>query len=134
MPNYGTVPQSGLGSGVGPTEMFPGDTIVLFGTLVAGVVTGESPTAPQQSIAVARGMGSTGVPAGIVFQVQAASGTVEILGSNIDTPAQWTLAATAPLYTQTSAANGFYADVGNFLFYSALLTTGTGPVIVIAQR
>jgi hypothetical protein len=134
MPNYGTVPQSGLGSGVGPTEIFPGDTMVLFGTNVDGVLTGESPTAPQQSIAITRGMGSTGVPAGIVFQIQAADGTVEILGSNVDTPAQWTLAADAPLYTQASETNGLYADSGNFLFYSALLSAGTGPVIVIAQR
>jgi len=134
MPNYGTLPLTGQGSGVAATVLSPGDRMLLFGTLVNGVVTGESPTAPQQSIAVARSSGPTGVPAGGVFTIQAASGTVLILGSNVDTPAQWALAETTPLYTATDQANAFYTDIGEFAYCSAKLSAGTGPVIVIMQR
>ena len=119
----------------GPTLCQPGDTMTMFGSLVAGVLTGELPTAPANSLALGRGLGPTNVPAGIVFQIQAPSGTVLILGSNIDSPAQWALAAGNPLYTSSgSEADEFYADDGNFLFYLAQLATGTGPVTVIAQR
>jgi len=80
MPNYGTVPQSGLGSGVGPTQLQPGDSMLLFGKLVNGVVTGETPTNGISSIAIQRGLGPINTPAGIVFEVQAAARTILILG------------------------------------------------------
>jgi len=129
MPNYGTVPQSGLGSGVGPTQLQPGDSM-----LVNGVVTGETPTNGISSIAIQRGLGPINTPAGIVFEVQAAARTILILGTNVDTPAAWALAVGAPLSTITNEAEAIYTDAGNFLFYAAYPSAGSGTAIVIAQR
>ena len=126
MPNYGTLPLTGAGSGVPATVLSPGDQEYLFQN--------ESPTAPQLSIAISRSSGSTGVPSGIVFAVKCPSGTVLILGANVDTPAEWALAAGNPLHTSTNAAYDYYEDIGNFAFYCCQLSAGTGPVTVIAQR
>lgn len=126
MPNYGTLPSTGAGSGVAATVLDPGDQQILFNA--------ESPTAPQLSIAVCRSSGPTGVPAGIVFTIKAASGTVLILGANVDTAAEWALSEGKPLYTSANQAWDYYADVGNFNFYCCQLSAGSGPVTAIAQR
>lgn len=109
----------------------PGDTLVLFGSLVAGVLTGESPTPPQMSLAMCRGLGPMNVPAPILFHIIAPSGVVSIYGSNVDIAADYL--ALPPLFTATDQTV-YYQDAGNFLFYVAYLSSGTGPVTVVAQR
>ncbi len=126
MPNYGTLPLTGAGSGVAATVLDPGDQQKLFD--------GEMPVAPQLSIAIARSSGPTGVPAGIVFTIKAPTGTVLILGANVDTPTEWALSEGKPLYTSTNQAWDYYADIGNFNFYACQLSAGNGAVTVIAQR
>ncbi len=126
MPNYGTLPLTGAGSNVPATVLSPGDQQKLFDA--------ESPAAPQLSIAICRSAGPTGVPAGIAFTIKAPTGTILILGANVDTPAEWALAEGKPLYTSTNQAYDYYADVGNFNFYCCQLSAGNGVVTVIAQR
>lgn len=126
MPNYGTLPSTGAGSGVAATVLSPGDQEYLFND--------ESPAAPQLSIAISRSSGPTGVPSSIVFSIKAAGGTVLILGANVDNAAEWALAEGNPLYTSTNQAYDYYDDIGNFNFYCCQLSAGAGPVTVIAQR
>lgn len=121
MPNYGT-----LQSGGGVTAVAPGDSMVLFNA--------ESPTAPQASIAFARGIGITGQPSGIVFTAKwaaAPTATLAIQGSNADVDADY-----QTLNTVTNSQYANYADVGNFLFYRGKLLTQSagGAVTLIAQR
>ena len=126
MPNYGTLPSTGTGSGILATVLDPGDQQKLFDA--------ESPTAPQLSIAICRSSGPTGVPAGILFTIKAPTGTVDILGTNLDTAAEWALAAAVPLHTSTNLAFDSYGDLGGFRFYAARLSAGNGVVTVTAQR
>lgn len=126
MPNYGTLPSTGAGSGVAATVLDPGDQQYLFNA--------ETPTAPQLSIAFCRSSGPTGVPSGITFTIKAPSGTILILGANVDTLAEWTLAVAVPLYTSTNQAFASYSDLGNFNFYCCQMSAGTGTVTVLAQR
>lgn len=120
MPNYGTLPLNGLGSGVAASVLVPSDNITLFNA--------ESPTSPQASIAFLRARGKDGLPAGFTVTSSAASGTVQFQGSNQDIASTY-----QTLITFANSAASFYADLGEFQFYRANLSAGTGPVTVIVQ-
>ena len=117
MPIYG-VPQSG---GV-LTSLNPGDIFSLWNN--------ESPTAPNlSSVAFARGVGEGLQPSGMVFQlIGGAAANVAIQGSNQDINGDYITLSTL------SSAAPYYQDSGNFAFYRAQLTSGTGPLSVIVQR
>src|SRR5208283_3059200 len=116
MPAFGTIAAGpggsptgtnvGLGSGLGPTLIAPGDTMVLFNA--------ESPTAPAFSIAVTRGRRPAGAVDSMVFTAtgNGTAGVVVIQGSN--DYANW-----QTLYTSSALTNAsvFYADTGAFLYY-----------------
>lgn len=115
MPNYNAAQPGGS-----LTSVPPGTPFTLFNA--------ESPAAPQASIAFARAYSPNGSPAGMVFHVQAATGTVNIQGSNVDTDAAY-----QTLHTTTNLANDFYADLGEFAFYRAQLSAGAGPITVLVH-
>jgi hypothetical protein len=116
MPNYGSLSGGGVA-----TEIFPGDSLILFNA--------ESPTAPQASISLAMGLGAMG-RAGITFTIAATAGTVQIQGSNQDVAGTY-----QTLWTTTNVANDMYADLGGFAYYRANITVlSSGTVTVIAQR
>lgn len=119
MPNYGTLPSTGAGSGVAATVLNPGDRMKLFDN--------ESPASPQQSISIA----PSEVPSkrAMLFTIQAPTATIDILGANEDKAASY-----QKLYTATNQALAYYGDDGGFAFYSCQLSAGNGAVTVIVQR
>lgn len=117
MPNY-NVPQAG---GV-LTALQPGDgPYYLFNA--------ESPTAPQASVAFARGYSPTGNMA-LTFQVvDATTAVVQIQGSNLDVAADYVVLHTSNMASGTPLDS--YTDLNGFAFYRAYLVSGTGPLTVV---
>ncbi len=122
MPNYGVAQAGGV-----LTAIQPGDSLLLFNA--------ESPTAPQSSVAFARGYnpgGGGGNP--IVFQAiweSSPTAALYIQGSNVDTDADY-----ITLGTITNTSPAYYADAGGFLFYRVQLFSQSagGAVTVKVQR
>ena len=128
MPNYGT-PQAGFNQtspGLNLTTLLPGDRLALFNA--------ETPTAPQASVAFARGYAPQGQPPRITFTVAFAAqptAVVQIQGANQDLDAQYQTLFSSAVNDQTSS----YVDNGCFAFYRARLDSQTagGALTVIAQ-
>ena len=106
------------------THIVPGQSMALFdGT--------DHPVAGLRSIAIHRGHDPLGQPAPQVFTVAFPStptATVIIQGWNADIAADYVTLAT--ITTQT----GYYADYGEFAFYTAILsayTSGGMPVVTV---
>lgn len=117
MPNYGTAQAGGVLTALQPSD----GPYYLFNA--------ESPTAPQASIAFARGYSPTGNMA-ITFQVMDAStAVVNIQGSNLDIAADYVICHTSNMASGTPLDS--YTDLNNFAFYRAYLVSGTGPLTVV---
>jgi hypothetical protein len=127
MPPYGDLPSKVGATGQGATSLVPGDRLALFNA--------ETVTAPQSSIAVARGYnpaGGAAVP--MVFTIHfAAAPTASVLiqGSNVDVDAQY-----QTVFTSTGLQDENYTDYGIFQFYRAQLASQSagGALTVIVQR
>jgi hypothetical protein len=121
MPNYG-IPQVG---GV-LASVLPGDTYTLFNA--------ETPTAPQSSVAFARGYTpGTGASAPILFTVSFANASptaqVDIMASNVDADSQYQV-----VNSVVNSQLGFYQDAGNFAYYRARLTSGSGGALTVIAK
>jgi hypothetical protein len=126
MPNYGTMPITGTGTGVSATVLGSGDTMVLFSA--------ESPTAPQASLAIAPGVAGGESPA-ITFQASwsvAPTASLLIQGAMADTSAGWAAASTLATLTTSPAT---YTDTGAWAYYRAYLSSQSagGALTVIAR-
>lgn len=118
MPLYGSI---------GPTACIPGDTLVLFSG-------SETPGANVKSIALSRATGAGDQPSGIVFTIDFATASTDVVliqAANEDTDAKY-----QTLYTSTNLQHDFYPDQGNFAFYRTVLSTYSagGMPQVVAQR
>ena len=122
MPAYGVTQAGGS-----PTALQPGDSMYLFQA--------ETPTAPQASVAFARGYNPGGGGSSpIVFEATwavAPTAVLNIQGSNVDSDGAY-----ITLGTITSTSPGYYADAGGFAFYRVQLASQSvgGAITVRVQR
>lgn len=112
----------------GPTATQPGDTLMMFDG-------SETPGTNVKSIALSRATGPGNKPAGIVFTINypsAPTATCVVQASNEDVDAEYQTVNTFQAGNQLD----WYADIGNFAFYRAVLTayTSGGMPKVVAQR
>jgi hypothetical protein len=118
MPNYGS---GALGVA---TQLFPGDLYYLFN--------GESPTAPQASIAIATAFAPNG-DAGFLFQIffaAAPTSALVIQASNIDQDALY-----QTVYTSTNKQQDAYIDTDRWQFYRAkLISQSAGGVVTVVVK
>ena len=128
MPNY-SVPQAGFNGppneGLNLAVLIPGDVYFLFNA--------ETPTAPQASVAFARGLGPNGQKGPILFTISFASSptaVVEIQAADTDLDANY-----QTVFTSTSTQLDNYSDLGLFSFYRAKLVSqsGGGAITVKAE-
>jgi len=124
MPNYGSLPITGTGTGQGSTALGSGDWIALFSA--------ETLTAPQSSIAISQVPG-VGGPTEITFSIAFAAAPTSVLviqGANSDTDAAY-----QTLFTSTSKLQDNYTDTVAWGYYRAQLVSQSsgGACTVIAR-
>lgn len=124
MPNYGSLPITGTGTGQGSTALGSGDWIALFNA--------ETLTAPQSSIAISEVPG-VGGPTEITFSIAfaaAPTSSLVIQGANTDVDAAY-----QTLYTSTNKQADNYTDTVAWGYYRAqLVSQSAGGACTVVAR